>query len=107
MPRISKAAPPVRRHGSDWKKVDAHIASDEDYADAPELTDDMLKASRPTADVMAEVSRRVGRPKSDNPKQQITMRLDRDVIDRLRATGTGWQVRVNQALRDFLEKNAG
>jgi uncharacterized protein (DUF4415 family) len=32
-------------------------------------------------------------------KQQITLRLDRDVIERFRATGPGWQARINEALK--------
>jgi uncharacterized protein (DUF4415 family) len=40
-----------------------------------------------------------GRPKLDNPKRQVTLRLDGDVIDRLRETGPGWQSRINDILR--------
>jgi uncharacterized protein (DUF4415 family) len=32
-------------------------------------------------------------------KQQVTLRLDRDVLERFRATGEGWQSRINEALR--------
>jgi uncharacterized protein (DUF4415 family) len=32
-------------------------------------------------------------------KQQVTLRLDRDVIERFRATGEGWQSRINEVLR--------
>jgi uncharacterized protein (DUF4415 family) len=32
-------------------------------------------------------------------KQQVTLRLDPDVIERFRAGGPGWQGRINQALR--------
>ena len=32
-------------------------------------------------------------------KQQITLRLDADIIERFRATGPGWQARINEALR--------
>ena len=32
-------------------------------------------------------------------KQQVTLRLDKDVVERFRATGAGWQVRINDALR--------
>ena len=32
-------------------------------------------------------------------KQQVTLRLDQDVIARFRATGPGWQSRINAALR--------
>jgi uncharacterized protein (DUF4415 family) len=32
-------------------------------------------------------------------KQQVTLRLDRDVLERFRSTGPGWQSRINRALR--------
>lgn len=43
-----------------------------------------------------------GRPKKTEPKQQVTLRLDTDVIEHFRALGPGWQTRINAALRDFL-----
>lgn len=42
---------------------------------------------------------RRGRPKSDAPKQATSLRLDPDVLEHYRATGPGWQSRINQALR--------
>jgi uncharacterized protein (DUF4415 family) len=42
---------------------------------------------------------RPGRPRLENPKQQVTLRLDKEVIDRLRGSGPGWQSRVNDILR--------
>jgi uncharacterized protein (DUF4415 family) len=49
--------------------------------------------------VAAQLRRGPGRPKSEQPKQQVTLRIDRDVLDKFRATGEGWQSRINQALR--------
>jgi uncharacterized protein (DUF4415 family) len=40
-----------------------------------------------------------GRPKSDDPKLQVTLRLDREVVDHFRESGPGWQSRINEALR--------
>jgi uncharacterized protein (DUF4415 family) len=42
---------------------------------------------------------RRGRPKSDNPKQAVSIRLDADVIAWFKQTGEGWQTRINDALR--------
>jgi uncharacterized protein (DUF4415 family) len=42
---------------------------------------------------------RRGRPKSDAPKRATSLRLDPDVLDHYRATGPGWQSRINEALR--------
>ena len=38
-------------------------------------------------------------PQKTPTKQQVTLRLDRDVVERFRATGAGWQKRINEALR--------
>jgi uncharacterized protein (DUF4415 family) len=40
-----------------------------------------------------------GRPRSDDPKLQVTLRLDREVVDHFREKGPGWQSRINEALR--------
>jgi uncharacterized protein (DUF4415 family) len=45
------------------------------------------------------VATKMGRPKLDNPKQAIKLRLDTDVITHFRAGGRGWQTRINAALR--------
>ncbi len=41
---------------------------------------------------------RVGRPASSN-KEQVALRIDKDVLAKFRATGPGWQTRINEALR--------
>lgn len=43
---------------------------------------------------------RGGRPPKDNPKQAVKLRIDPDVLAVLRATGPGWQTRVNTILRE-------
>ena len=44
----------------------------------------------------------IGRPPSANPKKQVTLRLDPDVLEKFRATGKGWQSRINAELRKAL-----
>ena len=36
---------------------------------------------------------------SDDPKVSVSLRLDREIIDRFKADGPGWQTRMNRALR--------
>lgn len=43
-----------------------------------------------------------GRPKSNSPKTAVKLRLDADVLAALRATGDGWQTRINETLRASL-----
>ena len=37
-------------------------------------------------------------------KARISIRLSRDVIDTFRATGDGWQTRIDDALREYVAK---
>lgn len=59
--------------------------------DNPPLTDDL------------EGLRRVRGPQKAPTKVQVTIRLDADLVDRLKADGRGWQSRAN----DMLRKAAG
>lgn len=45
-----------------------------------------------------------GRPRAEKPKLQVSLRLDQDVLDGIKATGAGWQSRVNEALRVWLKQ---
>jgi len=44
-----------------------------------------------------------GRPKAPVTKERITIRLSPDVVQTFRASGDGWQTRVDAALRDWLK----
>ena len=44
-------------------------------------------------------ARAVGRPKKAARKEAVNIRLDPDVLAHFRATGPGWQLRINEALR--------
>jgi uncharacterized protein (DUF4415 family) len=70
-------------------------------SDNPEWTEEDFALARPFAEVFPELaaSIRRGRPPVENPKKQVTLRLDADVVERFRAGGPGWQSRMNEALR--------
>ncbi|MBP2547542.1 uncharacterized protein (DUF4415 family) [Neorhizobium galegae] len=78
-----------------------------DSVDFPELTDAELDAMRPAREVLPEAffkaieeqRRGRGRPVVENPKKQVTLRLDEEVVARFRESGKGWQARMNDALR--------
>ncbi len=80
-----------------------------DPEDAPAWTaQDFERAEYRIADVpvtraqaSVEVAKRSrGRPKSDSTKVAVKLRLDPDLLAVLRATGDGWQTRVNRILRE-------
>ena len=81
-----------------------------DPDDAPELTDEFFargtwhvgervvtqKEGVQAMQAMVKASR--GRPKADQHKTPVTLRVDADVLARWRASGKGWQTRAAQAL---------
>jgi len=77
-------------------------------ADAPEADAAWFANARPASEVLpailpaaiAEAALRPrGRPKAEAPKKLVSLRLDADVVDRLRKSGPGWQSRANEVLR--------
>ena len=82
---------PVSRRSerSNLQQVDAHAIAPDEYADLPELTEEML--SRASLN-------KGGRPVSANPRKPISLRLPTEVIERWRATGPGWQTRMAERL---------
>ena len=82
--------------GSDLSKVDAHVTRPEEYDEIPELTDELFDQ----ADLYHGTNLiRRGRPKSANPKEAVNIRLDTDVVEHFRKSGSGWQTRINEVLR--------
>ena len=49
--------------------------------------------------------RPAGSTKKDS-KQAVTVRYSPDVLEAFRATGTGWQARMNDALKDWLQTHS-
>jgi uncharacterized protein (DUF4415 family) len=43
-------------------------------------------------------------PQKAPTKELISLRVDREVVDAFRATGSGWQTRANDALRAYAKK---
>ena len=81
---------------TDFKKVDKYVLGSKDDEEIPELTDEWFQ--RADLHVGGKLVRR-GRPPSPAPKQPVYLRLDPDVIAHFRRTGSGWQTRINAALR--------
>ena len=65
--------------------------------DAVPFTDAQWAAVKPNV--------RTGRPKAEVTKERITIRLSRDVVTQFRATGVGWQTRMDSALRQYIAEH--
>ncbi len=71
-----------------------------DPDDAPELDDAFFERAD---ELVGERLVKRGRPRADTRKMQLTVRYDAEVVEAFRATGPGWQSRMNAALRDWLK----
>lgn len=86
-------------------ELDEMLARGEDRSDLDRvraLTEDELEASIDLAEE-GEVdwsSLQVGLPE---PKRQLTLRLDADVVDWFKSRGPGYQTRMNAVLRSYVD----
>lgn len=70
-----------------------------------ELSTADIKRMRPAREVLpASLRAKLGvrGPQRAPTKQRITIRLSSEVVEQFRATGDGWQTRVDSALQDWL-----
>lgn len=83
--------------GSDLARVDAHPIAPSEYDELPELTEDMLAKAK---------VHRGGRPRSASSKVLLSVRYSREVVDFFRATGDGWQSRMDGALKEYVARHS-
>lgn len=91
--------------GKGYSKEDWDAVSDN-----PEWTEEDLRNARPFAEALPELAASIAEARKRGPaktKEAISIRLDQDLVAKLRATGPGWQSRVNDVLRDWMDKRAG
>jgi uncharacterized protein (DUF4415 family) len=99
----------------DRRKIEARMAElpepDLTDPDNPEWTEETFARAvapddlppRLQAAILTAFPRTKLRGKQKSPtKAQVTLRLDRDILEHFRATGDGWQSRINAALREFV-----
>lgn len=97
------------------KKKPPHISQrDWEDVDIAELTEQDFHRMRPAREMLpkifgrkvaAEMLRPRGRPRKENPKAQVTLRLDAEVLDHFKSSGAGWQTRINAVLRRVVSKS--
>lgn len=93
-------------------KPDPELIDDEN----PEWTEQDFRESKPASELLPklfpkQVAERMlqpkrGRPVSPHPKAHVNLRLDAEVIEAFRASGRGWQTRINAALKDWLKSHS-
>ncbi|MGH7093325.1 MAG: BrnA antitoxin family protein [Stellaceae bacterium] len=92
----SRAKRPATVSQDDWESVDVPEATDADFAAA--------KPFKAVFPAQHENWKRTGRPPIAAPKIHIGFRLAADVVHSIRASGRGYNARVEKVLRDALAK---
>jgi uncharacterized protein (DUF4415 family) len=79
-----------------------YTKEDWDAVDSPPLTEAEISSMRPFSEVYPEMAAAIkrGRGKQKTPTKELTaIRLDRATLDAFRATGPGWQTRIDAILK--------
>lgn len=94
------------------RKANPRLTDDEN----PEWSAADFARARPAAEVLAGqfgaeaaahlLKSKRGRPPKSARKRAINIRLSPEVLAYFRATGSGWQTRVDEALRKFVKRPA-
>ena len=82
------------------------VADDHDFPATPNWDNAIVSHSYEELKEKLAVRRAGGRPKSAAPKESMTLRYSPDVLAAFRATGKGWQTRINAALADWLKTHS-
>ncbi|QLB17738.1 hypothetical protein A6B40_09195 [Mannheimia varigena] len=56
--------------------------------------------------VLVSQAKKRGRPTSADKKVSVTIRYSSKVIEAFKATGKGWQTRMNQVLEDYISQHS-
>ncbi len=97
MSKVSKRPAVAMPTVEEDKAITAAARSD---PDAQPLTPKQLKSMVPLRTLR-------GRPKSDNKKLLVSVRYSPEVVAYFKSTGEGWQSRMDEALREYVEQHRG
>jgi uncharacterized protein (DUF4415 family) len=87
-----KKKPTLKKSGSNWKRLSAISDDAIDTAEVPEISPEQFACS---------IVRRGLKPAST--KVQLTIRIDREVLDWYRKQGPRYQTRISRLLRAYME----
>lgn len=82
----------LRKSETDWERIRNMKDRDIDYSDIPPLTPEFFAKG---------IVRKGLKPV--NKKDQITLRIDHDVIQFFKEQGRGYQTKINQLLRAYMD----
>lgn len=94
---------------TDWAKIaaltDDEIICDDDSPATTESDWENAFVCHNAEELHNEVARRTRGKNKAPTKEQVVIRYDADILNAFRATGKGWQTRMNDALKEWLSQH--
>lgn len=98
----------TERKGTDWDRVKRETAQDAPIqftsGDGPYDPNDAAAVS--SFWTGATIKRGRGRPTVATKRPTLNMRVDAEVLEAFKATGPGWQTRINAVLKSWVQSHA-
>jgi uncharacterized protein (DUF4415 family) len=93
---------------NDWKLVKKQVEANEPIAFDPEVDpcDPNDDAAVEAFWASATITRGRGRPPVAVKRPTLNMRVDAEILEAFKATGAGWQTRINSLLRDAVKSGS-
>lgn len=101
MPRIAN-----KPTGTDWERVKREAVADAPIDDQSGPYDPNDPAAVSAYWQAATITRGRGRPPATVKRPTLNMRVDAEVLDAFKATGPGWQTRINDVLKSWVQTHA-
>ena len=90
-----------KRIGSNLQKIDSHVTAPEEYEELPEITEAMLARAEYRVGGRLKPHPRRG-PQKTPTKVALSLRLSPDVVRHFKASGRGWQTRIDETLKKLI-----
>lgn len=93
---------------TDWERVKQDVVADAPvpYDAETDLYDPNDAEQVAAFFATAKVVRKPGRPKAKTTKIPIAIRLSPEVLEYFKATGAGWQSRIDAALHEWISRHS-
>jgi uncharacterized protein (DUF4415 family) len=91
-----------KRIGSNLRKIDSHAIAPEEYVELPEVTAAMLARAEYRVGGRLKTHPRRRGPQKAPTKVALSLRLSPEVVRHFKATGRGWQTRIDDSLKKLI-----
>src|SRR5215213_6191339 len=81
-----------KKHGTDYERLDAMTDDDIDFSEIPPITDEMFARGIVRRNVL------------NQSKEELTLRIDTDVLEWFQSQGSDYKTLINFLLRRYMQE---